>query len=74
MDVPGDRPGCGLFSPRPGAEFFDLNTAFAELRQSVRVPDVPVTVLTADVPHLTPQLLASGQLPPGVDQEFADAL
>jgi pimeloyl-ACP methyl ester carboxylesterase len=60
--------------PQPGAEFFDLNTVVAELRQSARVPDVPVTVLTADIPQLTPQLLASGQLPPGVDQEFADAL
>jgi pimeloyl-ACP methyl ester carboxylesterase len=60
--------------PRPGAEFFELNTVVTELRQSPPVPDVPVTVLTADIPQLTPQLLASGQLPPGVDQEFADAL
>jgi pimeloyl-ACP methyl ester carboxylesterase len=60
--------------PQPGAEFFDLNTVVTQLRQSPPVPDVPVTVLTADIPQLTPQLLASGQLPPGVDQEFADAL
>jgi pimeloyl-ACP methyl ester carboxylesterase len=60
--------------PEPGAEFFDLNTVVTELRQSPPVPDVPVTVLTADIPQLTPQLLASGQLPPGIDQEFADAL
>jgi pimeloyl-ACP methyl ester carboxylesterase len=60
--------------PQPGAEYFDLNTVVAELRQSPRVPDVPVTVLTADTPQLTPQLLASGQLPPSVDQEFADSL
>ena len=60
--------------PQPGAEFFDLNTVVTELRQSSLVPDVPVTVLTADIPQLTPELLASGQLPPGVDQAFADAL
>lgn len=58
----------------PGAEFFDFNTVVAELRQSAPVPDVPVTVLTADIPQLTPELLASGQLPPGVDQKFADSL
>lgn len=63
-----DRPGTS------GSRFFDGNTVVTELRQSPPVPDVPVTVLTADVPQLTPQLLASGQLPPGVDQEFADAL
>jgi hypothetical protein len=33
-----------------------------------------VIVLTADRPQLTPEALASGQLPPGVDQAFADAL
>jgi pimeloyl-ACP methyl ester carboxylesterase len=60
--------------PRPGAETFDTATVFSELRQSPQTPDVPVVVLTADTPQLTPELLASGQLPPGVDQQFADAL
>lgn len=60
--------------PQPGAEFFDLNTVVTELRESPPVPDVPVIVLTADTPQLTPEVLASGQLPPGVDQVFADAL
>ena len=57
-----------------GAEFFDFTTLVTELRESSPVPDVPVIVLTAGTPQLTPDVLASGQLPPGVDQEFADAL
>ncbi|WP_307038733.1 alpha/beta fold hydrolase [Agromyces ramosus] len=60
--------------PQPDAEFFDLDTVVTELRESPHVPDVPVTVLTADIPQLTPELLASGQLPAGVDRVFADAL
>lgn len=60
--------------PQPGAEFFDLTTVVTELRQSLPVRDVPVMVMTADIPQLTPEVLASGQLPAGVDQEFADAL
>lgn len=60
--------------PQPGAETFDTTTVFTELRESSSAPDVPVAVLTADTPQLTPEVLASGQLPPGVDQDFADAL
>jgi pimeloyl-ACP methyl ester carboxylesterase len=60
--------------PQPGAETFDATTVFTELRESSSAPEVPVAVLTADTPQLTPEVLASGQLPPGVDQEFADAL
>jgi pimeloyl-ACP methyl ester carboxylesterase len=60
--------------PQLSAETFDYATVFTELRRSSPVPDVPVIVLTADTPQLTPQFLASGQLPPGVDQQFADVL
>lgn len=60
--------------PTPDAETFDLETVFTELRQLPTPPDVPVTVLTADLPQLTPEMLASGQLPAGVDQEFAAAV
>ena len=60
--------------PSPGAEFFDFATLTEQLRGSPPAPDVPVIVLTADTPQLTPEALASGQLPPGVDQAFADAL
>ena len=35
---------------------------------------MPVIVLTADRPQLTPEVIASGRLPPGVNQTFADAL
>ena len=38
------------------------------------MPPVSVIVLTADRPQLTAGVLAAGQLPAGVDQEFADAL
>jgi pimeloyl-ACP methyl ester carboxylesterase len=60
--------------PRPGAESVDFTAVATQVRQAPATPDVPVTVLTADTPQLTPQVLASGQLPPGVDQAFADAL
>lgn len=60
--------------PDSDAEFFDLTTVVTQLRGSASVPDVPVIVLTADTPQLTPEVLASGQLPPGIDQEFVDAL
>ena len=60
--------------PRPGAETVDFTAVATQVRQATAAPDVPVTVLTADNPQLTPEALASGQLPPGVDQTFADAL
>ena len=59
---------------RPGAESVDFTAVAGQVRQAPATPDVPVTVLTADTPQLTPEVLASGQLPPGVDQAFADAL
>lgn len=58
----------------PTAEFFDYATLVTQLRGSAPAPDVPVIILTADTPQLTPEVLASGQLPAGVDQQFADAL
>ena len=65
-----------LNSPRPdaGAEAVDWDTSFEQLRESAPVPAVPVIVLTADRPQLTPEVLATQPLPAGVDQEFADAL
>jgi pimeloyl-ACP methyl ester carboxylesterase len=48
------------------AEVLDLQGTFQQL--------VPTIVLTADRPQLTPDVVASGQLPAEVDQEFADAL
>lgn len=57
-----------------GAEVLDLQAMVQQLRESPLVPAVPMIVLTADRPQLTAELLATGQLPAGVDQEFADAL
>jgi pimeloyl-ACP methyl ester carboxylesterase len=59
---------------QPDAESFDFATLATQLRAAAPVPDVPVIVLTADTPQLTPEVVASGQLPAGVDQAFADAL
>ena len=56
------------------AEVLDLQATFQQLRESPPMPPVPVIVLTADRPQLTAEVLASGQLPAGVNQEFADAL
>jgi pimeloyl-ACP methyl ester carboxylesterase len=60
--------------PDTDAEVLDLQGTFQQLGESPPVPQVPTIVLTADEPQLTPELLASGELPAGVDQEFADAL
>ena len=60
--------------PDTDAEVLDLQGTFQQLGESPPVPPVPGIVLTADQPQLTPEVLASGQLPAGVDQEFADAL
>lgn len=60
--------------PDPGAEDLDYDATFQQLRESAPVPAVPVIVLTADRPQLSPEVLATQQFPPGVDQEFADAL
>ena len=62
--------------PDTDAEVLDLQGTFQQLRESPPVPQVPTIVLTADQPQLTAEVLAEGegQLPAGVDQEFADAL
>src|SRR5215207_4981065 len=60
--------------PGSHAEDLDHPAIFQQLRESPPVPPVPMLVLTADRPQLTAEVLASGQLPAGVDQEFADAL
>jgi pimeloyl-ACP methyl ester carboxylesterase len=60
--------------PDTDAEVLDLQATFQQLRESPPVPLVPTIVLTADRPQLTAEVLASGQLPAEVDQEFADAL
>jgi pimeloyl-ACP methyl ester carboxylesterase len=63
-------------TPPPGirAESLDESATFRQLRESPPAPMVPTVVLTADRPQLTKEVLAQGQLPEGVDQEFADAL
>jgi pimeloyl-ACP methyl ester carboxylesterase len=60
--------------PDTDAEVLDSQATFQQLRESPPVLPVPTIVLTADRPQLTSEALAEGQLPTGVDQEFADAL
>ena len=66
----------GLNAPPAGAaadtEWFRLQAAIAQLRRA-KPTRPPTIVLSADHSQLTPELIASGALPPGVDQAFADA-
>jgi pimeloyl-ACP methyl ester carboxylesterase len=61
-----------LNTPPPGShrEDLDESATFKQLRESPPAPTVPTVVLTAD----RPQALAKEQLPPGVDQQFANDL
>jgi pimeloyl-ACP methyl ester carboxylesterase len=58
----------------PGAEEFQFSVVFPELRAISTPPSVPTVVLSADRKVISAADLASGQLPPFVDQAFADAL
>jgi pimeloyl-ACP methyl ester carboxylesterase len=58
----------------PGAEEFQFDVVFPELRAISTMPTVPTVVLTADRKVISAADIASGQLPPFVDQAFADAL
>jgi pimeloyl-ACP methyl ester carboxylesterase len=66
-----------LNAPSNGApadtEAIRLQATFAQLRRA-KPTRPPTIVLSADHPQLTPELIASGELPPEVDQAFADAL
>ena len=57
-----------------GAEEFRFDVVFPELRAVTASPTVPTVVLTADRKVISSADIASGQLPPFVTQEFADAL
>lgn len=58
-----------------GAEQFRFSVVFPELRAIITtLPAVPVVVLSADRKVISAADIASGQLPPYVTQEFADAL
>lgn len=55
-------------------ESYDNVKSFEEIRAAPPVRPMPVVVLTAGLPQLTPEVIASGQLPSDVTQAFADAL
>jgi len=58
----------------PGSEDVDFTVLTRQLRGAAPIPKVPTIVLTADQFQITPEAIASGQLPAFVTQEFADAL
>jgi pimeloyl-ACP methyl ester carboxylesterase len=66
-----------LNAPAKGApadiEALRLGATFAQLRRA-KPTRTPTIILSADHAQLTPQLIASGELPPAVTQAFADAL
>ncbi len=66
-----------LIAPPAGApadtEALSAPATFAQLRRA-KPTRPPTIVLSADQNQLTPELIASGALPPAVDQAFADAL
>jgi pimeloyl-ACP methyl ester carboxylesterase len=58
----------------PGSEDVDYAVLTEQLRNAAPMPKVPTVVLSADQFQITPEAIASGQLPAFVTQEFADAL
>ena len=56
------------------SESFQFSVVFPELRAITTMPAVPTVVLSADRKVISAADIASGQLPPFVDQVFADAL
>lgn len=58
----------------PDYEEVNWDGVFKELSQISTTPSVPVIILTADQNILSDEVLASAQLPPGVNKAFADAL
>ncbi len=56
------------------SEDADFAVTTAQLRSAPPIRKVPTIVLTADHFQITPEAIASGQLPAFVTQEFADAL
>ncbi len=58
----------------PGAERFEYATLVEQMRAAGPMPDVPMIILTADTWLITPEAIASGELPDFVDQTFSDAL
>ncbi|HVR46333.1 MAG TPA: alpha/beta hydrolase [Candidatus Binatia bacterium] len=64
-----------VFEKLNGApENYDNVKSFEEIRAAPPVRPMPVVVLTARLPQLSPEVIASGQLPPEVTPAFADAL
>jgi pimeloyl-ACP methyl ester carboxylesterase len=64
-----------VFEKLNGApENYDNVKSFEQIRAAPPVRPMPVVVLTAGRPQLTPEVIASGELPPEVTQAFADAL
>ncbi|MEO8668070.1 MAG: alpha/beta hydrolase [Bauldia sp.] len=57
-----------------GPEDYDMAATFEQVQEARPVRPMPVAVLTAGKPQLTPEAIASGRLPPEVTQAFADAL
>jgi pimeloyl-ACP methyl ester carboxylesterase len=55
-------------------ENYDNVKSFEEIRAAAPVRRMPVIVLTAGLPQLTPEVIASGRLLPEVTPAFADAL
>ena len=57
-----------------GVEDYDMLATFEQVRKAPPVAPMPVVVLTAGRPQLTPDVIESGQLPPEVTLAFVDAL
>jgi len=55
-------------------ERYDNVRSFEQVRAAPRVRAMPVIVLTADQPQITAKGIASGQFPPEVTANFAEAL
>ena len=57
---------------RTDPEGYEMGASIEQLQQAPPIRAMPTVVLTAGLPQITPELIASGELPPEITQAIAD--